>query len=54
MPSLRLLIPQPIRLIRVSAFFADSTDIMASLVERASGADIQAVLVRGELVHGAL
>lgn len=32
---------------------ADSTDIMASLVERASAADIQGVLVRGELVHGA-
>ncbi len=32
---------------------ADSTDVMASLVERASAADIHGVLVRGELVNGA-
>lgn len=30
----------------------DSTDIVASLVERASAADIQGVLVRGELAYG--
>ncbi|GAA3731936.1 amidohydrolase family protein [Leifsonia bigeumensis] len=30
----------------------DSVDLVASLVERASAADIQGVIVRGELVHG--
>ncbi len=32
----------------------DSVDVVASLVERASAADIQGVIVRGELVHGSV